>query len=241
MNKIILGTAAVSLMAVGTARAETLFYGADITPLSAENGAAADGFDASARAAIRYDTDTRELGVRIVATGLLPNERHLQHIHGLLDGDSVSPTLAQNDDDGDGFVELLEGVPAYGPILLNLFEEDDQFPLASADGRIDYSRVFDLGSADVPFDGDFGVDELQPTTLDTREIVIHGAFVPEGALIVQEDQPDGITGAYNPVIPVAAGEIVAVESPAPVPLPAAAWMLMAGVGGLGALRLRRRG
>ena len=241
MSKFLLGAAAVSLMAAGTARAETLFYGANITPLSAENGAAADGFGASARAAIRFDTDTQQLAVRLVATGLLPNEPHLQHIHGVLGGDSVSPTLAQNDDDGDGFVELLEGVPAYGPILLNLFEDDGEFPVASADGRVDYSRIFDLASGDVPFDGDFGVEELRPESLDDREIVIHGAFVPEGALIVQEGQPDGITGAYNPVIPVAAGEIVALDAPAPVPLPAAAWMLMAGVGGLGALRFRRRG
>jgi hypothetical protein len=35
---------------------------------------------------------------------------------------------------------------------------------------------------------------------------------------------------------VAAGELQAV---APVPLPAAAWMLLAGIGALGAVRLRR--
>lgn len=227
-------------LAAGGAQADTLFYGADIGALNATNGAFSDGFGASGRAAIAYDTDAQTLNVRIRASGLFPGEAHLQHIHGVIGGDAVTPTLAANDADGDGFVELLEGVPAYGPILLNLLKEDGTFPVAPANGHIDYMRTFDLTSDDVPFDGDFGPAELMAANLENREIVLHGAFVPEGLFSVDEGQPDGITGAYNPVIPVAAGEITRFDAPAPVPLPAAAWMLLAGIGGLGAARLRRK-
>src|ERR1700712_2526866 len=64
------------------------------------------------------------LTVQLDATGLEPNQVHLEHIHGLLDQsslpiDSRIPTLAQ-DTDHDNFIELDEGATTYGPILLQL-------------------------------------------------------------------------------------------------------------------------
>ena len=64
------------------------------------------------------------LTVRVTADGLDPNQVHIQHIHGRVaeNGDAVDSNTpgAASDLDGDGFVELAEGLPQYGPILLNL-------------------------------------------------------------------------------------------------------------------------
>ncbi len=57
-----------------------------------------------------------QLTVKIEATGLEPDMVHPQHIHGFKENNrnSTCPP-ASADDDGDGLVELGEGLPFYGP------------------------------------------------------------------------------------------------------------------------------
>ena len=79
--------------------------------------------------------DNNLLTFNLTAFGLEPNQTHVQHIHGLLDSnnmplDSTSPTFAQ-DTDGDGFVELAEGLTTYGPILLQLTDHPAIRPMVS--------------------------------------------------------------------------------------------------------------
>lgn len=214
------------------AGAATVEYVAELKELS--------GSGVSGVARLIHDDEAMTLAVQVNATGLEPNQVHIQHIHGRFadDGtplDAVTPTFAAGaDTDNDGFIELAEGVPFYGPIILNLGDDTveglDGFPTAP-DGVIDFSYVPDLTSTPALAEGLTAAD-LFP--LELREIVIHGMSVPEGAGAGTPGEVDG-TGGYKLVLPVASGEISV------VPLPAVGWMLLSAVAGLlGASRLRRR-
>lgn len=184
--------------------------------------------------------DQTTLTVTTIATGLEPNQDHVQHIHGLFNGgevaDSMTPTLA-NDLDGDGFIELAEGVPAYGPIVL---------PLAvinTPDGNANITTSYDLTDPSVfntNRDGTpFTVSDLTPLTF--REVVIHGRTVAAGVGAGTPNEVDG-TGGYLAVLPVAAGEIVAdSDDAAAVPEPdAIATLALLGVVGATSIYRRQR-
>ena len=238
--------AALAASVAVPAGAATFTYTSTLTPIGENNSTA------NADARIVYDDIAQTLAVDLTASGL-DDGLHPQHIHGLVDPnrDSVSPT-AEDDTDGDGFVELAEGVPAYGPVILPLVDADGMFP-TSTGGGYQFSALYDLTDASV-FNGDFTIEDLAPDMLELRELVVHGQNVPEGsgagtlgevgggymdpALPVPFDQErfDEGVGGFIPVLPAAAG----VVEVAPIPVPAAAWLLMAGLGGLGALRARRR-
>ncbi|TDH59255.1 calcium-binding protein [Dankookia rubra] len=159
--------------------------------------------------------DGDRLTVRVVADGLEPGQTHIQHIHGRIaeDGtavDSNTPGPA-SDQDGDGFVELAEGLPQYGPILLNLATPQgaglDGFPTAP-DGSIRYEQSFDLTRM-AGFGDGVGAGNLLP--LELREMVIHGLSVDGAAGAGTPGEIDGQAG-YKLVLPVASGEIAAVGS-----------------------------
>ena len=180
------------------------------TTFTALNGSGVTG-----EAIVAYDIQTRTVTVAISASGLEANQPHIQHIHGFPDGtNATTPTLAQ-DDDGDGYVELAEGLDTYGPILLNLSTNHDNgvgtdnghdhgdfagFPTAP-DGDIWFVEQYQL-AAD---------DPLTMGSFDLREIVIHGITVPEGAGAGTPGEVDGSAG-YKAVLPVASGELVEVTS-----------------------------
>ncbi|TNC71611.1 CHRD domain-containing protein [Rubellimicrobium roseum] len=175
--------------------------------------------DSGVRGRAELTLDGNLLTVHLMVRGLEPDIIHIQHIHGRSDEngnpiDSVVPPPSA-DTDGDGFVEVGEGAPFYGPVLLNLVDAGGQFPTAPG-GVIDFTNTFDISTI-------AGI-----TPLDLREIVVHGLTVPAG---VDPNVPDG---GYSVSLPVAAGEI------APVPVPAAGVLLVGALGGLGLLRLRRR-
>ena len=61
-----------------------------------------------------------QVTVTVHATGLEPDIPHPQHIHGFLAGDaSMCPTMAADAND-DGVVDVVEGLPDYGGILVTL-------------------------------------------------------------------------------------------------------------------------
>lgn len=101
------------------------------------------------------------LTVHIQASGLEPGMVHPQHIHGFMDSNknAVCPPMSA-DMDGDGLVELPEGLPFYGPVLLPL----TPFPVAS-DGTIDYKETFDIS------------DNPAILPLQNDVIVLHGMTV----------------------------------------------------------------
>lgn len=243
-----LAAVAVAMTLAAPASASTLQrFGVDFFALQAQPIVATAG--------LVYDRATQMLDVSIRGTGFTPNIFHLAHIHGFPDGSarSRSPIPANGFDpkdgsgfvpgdpttnDGDGFTELAEGIPFYGPILLS-FNEPGQLGInADATGAIDFRATYDL-SANVG--GDMRASIFSNGLgLGDREIVIHGIETFFG----REDQiAEGLGGGvdtsrivdpyYNIAIPAAVGEI------SPVPLPAAAWLLLGGLGGLFALGRRR--
>lgn len=184
--------------------------------------------------------DLQSLTVTLNATGFEPNQDHIGHIHGLFNmgeiADSQTPTLAQ-DADGDGFVELGEGAPVYGPIVLPLET------INTPDGTASYTKTYDLTDSSIfgnnvltdnP-DDKFMASDLIP--LDFREIVYHGLSVDQG---VGADTPGEVngTGGYLAVLPAAAGEIVANDAAATPEPGVVVALLLAGTGGC--LGLRRR-
>lgn len=98
--------------------------------------------------------------VTIEASGLEPNKLHPQHIHGFTESNknSTCPTMAA-DTNGDGLVDLGEGLPSYGPVLLNL----TPFPTADANGEVHYTQTFTIDPSLLP--------------LQNRAIVLHGLTV----------------------------------------------------------------
>lgn len=185
------------------------FYFAPFTSL---NGSGVTGGAIAA-----YDDETQTLTVAIRAQGLEPNQPHVQHIHGFLDGttEAHTPTLAQ-DDDGDGYVELAEGLDTYGPILLNLTTNHEN----GSGGDNGHSHDGDLSGFPTAPNGslyfvesyhlpreDLGADPL----LALREIVLHGRTVPAGDGAGTPGEVDG-TGGYKVVLPVASGELSEVTS-----------------------------
>ncbi len=146
-----------------------------------------------------------DIDVTINATGLEANAPHPQHIHGLIEGDSKTPTLA-DDADGDGFIELLEGLPQYGGIRVSLTSPEggalEDFPTAP-DGTIDFQQTYKFDVTNQEMFRDFA--NLIP--LEDREIVLHGRSLEEGDGAGTMNEADGTAG-YKAVLPVAAGEIV---------------------------------
>jgi hypothetical protein len=185
--------------------------------------------------------DRNSLTVNLRATGLEPGQPHIAHIHGLFSNitsgtpvNSSVPTL-QQDTDRDGFIELAEGTPTYGPVLV-------PFPefTVDANGVANYTRVFNLLDP-TTFNASFTRADLlgaDLSSLDLREVVLHGRTVQPGPGAGTPGEVNGING-YLLALPVAAGEITRVSSAVPEP---STWaMMLIGFGGMGySMRFRRR-
>jgi len=121
------------------------------------------------------------LTVNVIAQGMVPNQAHPQHIHGLMNGEEGTCPPASADTDEDGIITIPEGAPFYGDVLLPLAD----FPMADENGNISYEKTFMLGENDNPT-----AQELDD--LEDRVIVLHG--------LNNNDE-------YVATIPVACGEL----------------------------------
>jgi hypothetical protein len=205
---------------------------------------------------------TRALRVQLAATGLEDlmdiGGIHVAHIHGQFAGNadrplleqgdgsffdgaggepanSILPTLAASDLDGDGFLNFLEGRPNYGPVVLNLTSEqiesapDGTPPLThflnlAGAGDINPAELFPSGSEfnlDTTYTFDLSdPDQLRQynnlTPLPNREIVLHGLTIPTAVseaidTAAMGNAPPGLDlgngEAFRITAPVAAGTI----------------------------------
>jgi hypothetical protein len=96
--------------------------------------------------------DDGSLQIRIQGHGLTPNQPHAQHIHGDETGSMEFTCPTPNaDDNGDGQVSTEEGIPQYGTVVVSLTTKGDtsaasglaldRFPVADANGDMDYERT----------------------------------------------------------------------------------------------------
>lgn len=144
-------------------------YYADLSPLN----------DSGVMGHAELTLEGHTLTVEIWADGLTPNMEHPQHIHGFMENNrnaTCPPPSA--DEDGDGLVELGEGLPYYGTVLLPLLP----YPIANDEGEIHYMETFDLNTIEAA---------LMP--LQNRAIVLHGMYVE---------------GTYWELLPVACGQVM---------------------------------
>ena len=96
------------------------------------------------------------LVVKMNVTGLVPNQKHFQHIHG--NGTATCPTAT----DAKGGVTLSEAMTNIGPLAFDL----QPYPLTDAQGRLNLTQTFTLDP-----------DELASITpLTGHVMVLHGAF-----------------------------------------------------------------
>ncbi len=123
-----------------------------------------------------------EFIARIDAKGLEPDVIHPEHIHAA----SACPP-ASADVNGDGIVDVIEGVPFYGPILIPLDSDLSSqgagtFPTASGlKGNLNYmaSTSFSALLADLNAPDPDPTDAViklggAPLSLATRHVILHG-------------------------------------------------------------------
>ena len=136
--------------------------------------------------------------IEVHATGLTPDAPHAQHIHYGNDALNECPTLAL-DTNGDGRINTVEGVPAYGPVVVSLNTTGDTTPASflavsrfpvSVDGRLDYSRdnieFTDVAGTGYPGAGGVG------TAMQIADSIREG----EGVLVIHGIDYDG-NGSYS--------------------------------------------
>lgn len=148
---------------------KSMRYVSELMPLNQGTHTVADGTiwipTADATADIRIKADDFRITVR--ARGVTPGTLHPQHIHAGMQ----CPTMA-DDVNHDGFVDVIEGLPKYGPILVSLDDNLNDFGMSlafpTADDRGTY-RYRETASMSALEDGIMG-----PLDVDSRHVVIHG-------------------------------------------------------------------
>ncbi|MEO9254222.1 MAG: hypothetical protein ABI305_01675, partial [Tepidiformaceae bacterium] len=181
---------------------------------SANGGTAVTG---TATFVVSGDTIT----ATVDAHGLAPSMAHAMHIH---TGDSC-PTAAA-DTNNDGVIDVVEGAPAYGPILIPIdsniaSQAAGDFPMSDASGNLKFTTsgsltalLADLHAADP--DTTDAVAKLQPNemlNLAMRHVVIHGVA---GAVPATAQSIGGLPAAAT--LPVACGQLAATSVTTPTPV-----------------------
>lgn len=193
-----------SASAKGAGTGAAKVYSANLTSLNAGRHLIGDRVldlpSAGGNATITLKGDV--VTVHIEATGVTAADIHPQHIH-------AGPRCpdASADVNGDSFVDVLEGLPDYGPILVNLDSDlssnaAGMFPIAGGSGvnnasSYTYSAVGSRTHIQ---------DEIQTALkLGTRHVVIHGidlsSALPDSVATIGT-LPNELT------LPVACGELI---------------------------------
>lgn len=200
--RIIAGLALAALVAAPVAAGvASKTYTANLSPLNAGSHTVGDvtytipTTSGTATVDLKGDVVT----VTVAVDGVTPLTLHPQHIHA---GPQCPSGSA--DTNGDGFVDVIEGLPDYGPILVSLdstintgASSDLDFPVANANGSYDYSAT---GSRE------HIQDEIQ-TALKAadRHVVIHGISPTDMPLPSTVQTLPGLPAWAT--LPVACGEL----------------------------------
>lgn len=116
-------------------------------------------------------TNTR---VQLHATGLSVG-MHMSHVHGVRGGQATCPTMA-NDTNNDGRVDIAEGLPAYGPVMLTL-----------TDMSADLGTTLDYDRALKHLDNGDGIASIGDLT--HYVVVVHGVDVDGNGQLTGSSDP----------------------------------------------------
>lgn len=188
MRTRIMSLLAVSAMGVAlfaapaSAAHEGSVYNADLGELN-DSGA-------SGSATVTVSDDGETMTVQVTTSGTAPFV-HAQHIHGIVDGENVEASAcptASADANGDGVVDVAEGLPSYGGIQVSLTTEGDTSPDSGLaverypSGEISYTR----SGIEIP-------DNLKPN-LGKLHIVVHGVDENgDGELTMDQEERSSLT------------------------------------------------
>ncbi len=246
-RSITLAVAGLAVLAIPTAAAADSHtaqrYSATIGEAN-ESGASADA---------ELLLDGNEVTVRIDGNGFFDGFPHAMHLHGEPGGDNVCGPLNPGDagfeaadTDGDGFLSVVEGVPAYGPVTVSLTTEGD----TSGDSGLAVDRFTTSGTLD--YERTFEVSDEVAANLSSLHIVVHAADLTGSGEIGDLENEDGTMKMssldpelpFEATAPAACGQIVTMGTATgpdtgaggTAPSPAGDnGALLAGVLGLGAL------
>ena len=143
-----LPTAQAHRGATDNRQSEALRFKADLAPLNVDG-----------RGRVKLEQQDGELAVKLRAKGL-DDGIHLAHIHGIRQAENECPGMSF-DVDHNGFVDIAEGLPAYGPVQITLSDG-----LNDRGTSLDYTRTFTV------LDGGDALSALGD--LSDYAIVIHG-------------------------------------------------------------------
>lgn len=178
-------------------------FAAQLSPLNAGSHTVGDSTysipSASGDAVVTVKGD--DVSVAIEVNGVTAGTLHPQHIHA---GTTCPDATADGNQDGvhDGFVDVIEGLPQYGPILvpldsnLNSFDPSLDFPVADANGSYSYNE----SASKSHLQGELE----QALKLGSRHVVIHG-INPESPLPTTVQSLPGLPAWAT--LPVACGEL----------------------------------
>ncbi|WP_426998086.1 hypothetical protein [Pseudarthrobacter sp. N5] len=178
-------------------------FAARLLPLNAGSHTVGDATysipSASGNAVITVNGD--DVSVAIDVNGVTSGTLHPQHIHA---GTTCPDATADGNQDGihDGFVDVIEGLPLYGPVLvpldsnLNSFSPSLDFPVADANGSYSYNQSASKSHLQGELD--------QALKLGSRHVVIHG-INPDSPLPASVKSLPGLPAWAT--LPVACGEL----------------------------------
>jgi hypothetical protein len=206
-----IGASAVALVAVATLGSGPAIAKSDDASekrvtlhatLSELNGSGASG---TATAVVKNQKIEQ---IDVHATGVTSGVPHAQHIHYGEQALNECPTLAL-DADHDGRVNTVEGIPAYGPVVVSLnttgdttpasFLDVTRFPVAD-EGSYHYSR------SNIEFTDVAGTGYPGAGGLGTAKQIADAIRDGEGVLVIHGVDYDG-NGTYNFSDPEGASEL----------------------------------
>ncbi len=151
--------AAATSVSAGTPRTDD--HTADLAPVNSGGSGHVDLHQHGTRLSVDLEAHGLDDGV------------HLAHIHGLKQAQAECPSLAR-DTDGNGLVDLPEGLPDYGPVVRTLSQGT-----SDRGTSLDYLRAF------THLDNGDSIASLG--SLDQYAVVVHGVDLDGDGLATKPD------------------------------------------------------
>lgn len=201
LGTMLVAGAALGLLAMPTFGRALIDYSATLNPVP-HNRTADSGSNVSGQATLEYVRGTTYL-VTITASGLSPRLPHLAHIHGVLKAQNECPRRAA-DTDRNGLIDTLEGLPAYGPILVTFSTSGDTS--AGAALNLEVAARSDR-NGNLFYQREINLKGNIAANLSDLHVVIHGEDLNDNGTYDGTESTLGMGIPLEAELPVACGPI----------------------------------